>query len=38
MTACIYDGMKLLVDFAYPAIISFIFGYLFNELLIRSIF
>ncbi len=31
-------SMRPLVDFAYPAIISFIFVYLFSELLIRSIF
>jgi O-antigen/teichoic acid export membrane protein len=31
-------SMKPLIDFAYPSIISFIFGYFFNELLIRSIF
>ncbi|MFW9957316.1 MAG: lipopolysaccharide biosynthesis protein [Candidatus Odinarchaeota archaeon] len=30
--------LKPLIEFAYPSIIAFFFAYLFNELLIRSIF
>ncbi|RDE14616.1 MAG: hypothetical protein C4K48_06100 [Candidatus Thorarchaeota archaeon] len=30
--------MRPLIEFAYPAIIAFLFAYIFNELLIRSIF